>query len=154
MNQHIVITVRGGAVQDVSNLPSGWNAQIIDWDDLETDPSSDLRRRLAEITISSDSPLEQAVASYIVERYQFDAEIESFFSDLCEYGCVSGMVGGLIYYAETHSFFDTYYGEIEDLRSEVEEQTGVPLHLTGDLKNALAWFGFEESARRLMERLS
>lgn len=29
---------------------------------------------------------------------------------------MSGMVGSLIYYRDTHKFFDTHYAEIEEIR--------------------------------------
>jgi len=44
-----------------------------------------------------------------------------FFVDLSQYGCMSGMVGSLIYYRDTHKFFDTHYAEIEDLRDEWQD---------------------------------
>ena len=60
------------------------------------------------------------------------------------------MVGSLIYYSDTHSFFDTHYAEIEELRVEFEEIHGEPLPISGDLKNDLAWYAFREIAYRLL----
>ncbi len=56
------------------------------------------------------------------------------------------MVSSLIYYRDTHRFYDEYYDEIEDLRLEFEDNCGEPLKVKGDLKNFLAWFAFEETA--------
>lgn len=79
--------------------------------------------------------------------------VEGFFQDLANHGCVSGMIPGLVYYFDTHAFFDLHYSEIEELREEFEDQTGQPLQINGDLKNALAWFAFEQTAFRLAEEL-
>ena len=75
--------------------------------------------------------------------------INGFFTDLFRCGCVSGMVGGLIYYHDTHAFFDRHYQEIEELREEYEEMCGEPLRIEYNLKNHLAWFGFEWVAQQL-----
>ena len=77
----------------------------------------------------------------------------SFFQELLEHGCVSGMVNSLIYYRDTHAFFDQHYEEIEALREEFEHDQGVSLDISGDLKNALAWFAFELVAYRLANDL-
>lgn len=80
-------------------------------------------------------------------------DYECFFSDLSRFGCVSGMVGFLCWYTDTHAFFERHYDEIEELREEMEDQ-GIPISLGGrDLKNTLAWFGFEEVAYRMMEEM-
>lgn len=71
------------------------------------------------------------------------------FADLMQCGCQSGLIGSLIYYRDTHSFFDCYYDEIEELREEYEDSLGEPLRINGDLKNWLAWFAFEETAFRM-----
>ena len=73
----------------------------------------------------------------------------NFFEDLSRHGCASGMVGSLIYYHETHAFFDTHYHEIEEIRLQVQEEIGLVLNIEGDLKNHLAWFAFEQRAYQL-----
>lgn len=75
------------------------------------------------------------------------------FADLQNSGCVSGMIGSLIYYRDTHAFFDTFYDEIEELREQYEDELGEPLRIKGDLKNWLAWFAFEETAYRMANEL-
>lgn len=69
-----------------------------------------------------------------------------FFKDLFTGGCRSGMVSSLIYYHQTHAFFDEHYNEIEEIRTELEYETGCPLQISGDLKNELAWTAFEYAA--------
>ena len=86
-------------------------------------------------------------------------------SDLLQYGCQSGMVSHLIYYVDTIKFYETYQEEIDALLVEMIDSTGLPIHdLFGDKwdksdpfaretnnQNLLAWFGFEETAYRLVE---
>ncbi|WP_165796624.1 hypothetical protein [Chryseobacterium sp. HMWF035] len=47
------------------------------------------------------------------------------------------MYGGLIYRKDTHNFYDKYYDEIEELREEYEQNTGMPIKVEGDLKKLL-----------------
>ena len=76
-----------------------------------------------------------------------------FFEDLLQHGCQSGMVGELIYYEDTEKFADKYWDEIEELKNEMEESLGEPLKMGTPLKNWLAWFGFEETARKIADKL-
>jgi hypothetical protein len=79
--------------------------------------------------------------------------VTAFFQDLQRYGCQSGMIGSLIYYRDTHAFYDRHYDEIEELRLKVESSLGEPPCIQGDLKNWFAWFGFEEIAYRTVEEI-
>ena len=87
--------------------------------------------------------------------------------NLQRYGCVSGMIGSLIYYDDTNKFYDEYKEEINDLLSDLIDGTGLsmnelfgdkfdnedPLVLECSNKNLLAWFGFEETANKLYEKV-
>ena len=99
--------------------------------------------------ICKDNPesIKAAVAQEALER----DDSQSFFDDLQQHGCISGTVTSLIYYTDTHAFYDKHYEEIEELRSEYEDSTGEPLQIKGDLKNYLAWFAFEQVAYQLLE---
>jgi len=59
----------------------------------------------------------------------------------------------MVYYRDTHAFFDRHYDEIEDLRHYHEDDTGERLHPDGDLKNWFAWFAYEDTARRLADEI-
>lgn len=87
------------------------------------------------------------VADYALNYHADDPA--RFFEDLSRHGCASGMIDHLIYYVDTHTWFDRYYDEIEDLREGCEDSLGEPLCIRGDLKNWLAWFAFEETAFRI-----
>ena len=97
---------------------------------------------LKKILHSEKNNLRSAVAK---EAIGYD-NIENFFTDLMKHGCVSGMINSLIYYKDTHHFYDTHYDEIETLREDAEENVGEPLKIEGDMKNFFAWFAFEETA--------
>ena len=95
--------------------------------------------------------------AYAIETIleQDEDYMQGWIEDLLQHGCVSGMVGALIYYSDTHAFFDKFYEEIEDLRTEYLEQGFDILANIGDsdLKNQLAWFGFEEAVRKIADEL-
>jgi len=103
-----------------------------------------LKKQLQYILKAEPKTLRGEVAR---EALEYGCDIAAFFSDLLTHGCQSGMIGSLIYYRDTHQFYDTHYDEIEALRMDLEESTGVQLHPKGDLKNWYAWLAFEETAR-------
>ena len=103
---------------------------------------SKIKSKLKKIMRNNSDSLRAAVAK---EAFEY-GDISCFFSDLSQHGCISGMVGGLIYYTDTAKFYDAHYDEIETLRDNWEEETGEPLHPDGDLKNWFAWFAFEQTA--------
>ena len=79
---------------------------------------------------------------------------KSFFKDLLQNGCQSWMVSSLIYYSNTHTFYDKYYNEIEDIRFELEEQGILDnSFIDQDLKNYYAWLSFEHVAYNLFNQL-
>lgn len=80
-------------------------------------------------------------------------QIGDFFSDLLNYGCVSGMVGSLIYYHDTHAFFDRHYAEIEEIRHSFTDQDIHPVAINDDLKNFYAWMAFEEVAHQMAQEM-
>lgn len=105
-----------------------------------------LRAKLTAIVENDGVSIKKEVAK---EALSYSGGVASFFSDLLHHGCISGMVGSLVYYYDTHAFFTKHYREIEELRDEYEEETGDTLRVNGDLMNFYAWFAFEEVARKL-----
>jgi len=108
--------------------------------------NKEIKKALKEIIENEPASIKAYVAT---EALDYGASLKSFFHDVTSYGCVNGTVSSLIYYRDTHQFFDIYYEEIEELRREFEEATGVSLELKHDLKNQLAWFAFEQTAFQL-----
>ena len=94
-----------------------------------------------------------------------DDPIRSWIDDLLQHGCISGMVGELIYYDDTTKFYNRHKAEIGALLSELIADTDLsvnelfgdrweaedPLALDTHNQNLLAWFAFEETARHLFE---
>lgn len=108
-----------------------------------------IKSELEAISNKTPGSLRAAVADEALDY----CDPQSFFTDLLKHGCISGMVCSLIYYADTHAFFDTHYSEIETLREETEDNLGMPLTIKGDMKNFLAWFAFEETACQIAMEL-
>lgn len=97
----------------------------------------------------------------------YDNGITGFMGDLQRGGCVSGMIGELVYYSDTCKFYKKHETEIDQLLSETMESFdyGSPKELFGDKwsnddplakddfnQNLLAWFAFEETAGNLASR--
>ncbi len=107
--------------------------------------------------------LQQHVQEWIEE--QKEDGYEGAGNDLLEHGCQSGMVSHLIYYTDTVKFYDEHQQEIDAMLQEICQDCGCqPNELFGDKwdatdpfargdlnKNLLAWFGFEEAARQIIE---
>jgi len=73
-------------------------------------------------------------------------DIEHFFRDLVRNWCVCWMVNSLIYYSQTHKFFDKYYYEIIDVIEELVNNWW-EIDIAGeDIKNKFAWLCFENVA--------
>ena len=107
-----------------------------------------LKGKLQHIISTLPHSLEAEVSE---EALSCGYDIATFFADLLQHGCQSGMVSQLIYYSDTHAFYDKHYDEIEELRYEIEESLGHPLQPQGDLKNWYAWLAFEETARKIAD---
>lgn len=54
--------------------------------------------------------------------YDPDVDVIAWFEGLLQHGCVSGWDNNMIWYSDTHDFFDEHYDEIEELREEWAEQ--------------------------------
>ena len=109
---------------------------------MTTVTNSNLHDALKSYANAKPASLRSAVAIEALEYH----DPKSFFADLLCNGCISGMVGSLVYYSDTHAFFNQHYAEIEALRHDYEFNIGEPLEIKNDLKNFLAWFAFEETA--------
>ena len=63
-----------------------------------------IKAQLQDMLVSEYDTLKREVIEEALD-YETDDEIKSFFTDLLAHGCVSGMVGNLIYYTDTHAFY-------------------------------------------------
>ena len=84
----------------------------------------------------------ECCVSEIILSYE---EPENTLTDVHYYGCESGAISELIYYVDTHKFYDDYYSDIECLRQDYHQTFGEPLIIPQhhDMKNWLAWWAFE-----------
>ena len=121
-------------------------------------------KNVKELKRQNDSPLFKRVCNYVISEWGNYDDKKNIFTDVLYYGCQSGMVGFLIYYSDTVRFYKRYRQEIDDLLYEEMDGTGLfsPTELFGDKwdkedplgrddynQNLLAWFGFEETLRKL-----
>ena len=104
-------------------------------------------KKLEEMKGISD--LQDEVIDELISKMGDYGSAENLFDDLLSYGCVSGMIGSLIYYVDTYKFFDTHYDDIMEVCSDYELETGVKFHYSNDLKNDYTWFAFERVAYKL-----
>jgi len=110
--------------------------------------------------------LERHVAAWLKrEGKEYSDREQGALDDLVYGGCISGMVTHLIYYTDTVKFYKRYQAEIVEVLYDTlrRKHVGVgqyfgdkwdrddPLAMDVYNQNALAWFAFEEVARRLME---
>lgn len=117
---------------------------------------------------NAETKLEKAVqiwANSYGEGYSDGAA--GVLHDLLYGGCQSGIVSELIYYADTVKFYKKHREEIAKLLTETLDGCGIssaaelfgekwekedPFAVERMNQNLLAWFGFEETARKLADR--
>ena len=95
----------------------------------------------------------------ILEGMAVDSSLEEVVEEVLEHGCVTGIVGSLIYYYQTEAFFNRHKNAINELAHELSEDIyGNPFEIYHNLnggcsKNNMAWFGFEEVTRMIAEEM-
>lgn len=126
---------------------------------------SDILRKL-----KTNNRLNNYVIDYYIndsENYETVDELLSSMEELQRYGCSSGMIKDLIYYDDTIKFFNKYKEEINQLLSNVIEETGCsieelfgdrydktdPLFINYVNQNLLSWFGFEKTVSNLYDNI-
>jgi hypothetical protein len=110
--------------------------------------------------------LERHVAKWLRETGRnYGDGPQGAYRDLMAGGCQAGTVGHLVYYTDTTRFYRRHMIEVDVLLAAACADSGCgPAALFGDQwevadplardtfnQNLLAWFGFEEVARYLME---
>lgn len=122
-----------------------------------------MKKLNAIINDPETTPLKKYVAESIMDQADGYLEkgqklnkkaIQAFLEDLNGSGCQGGMISGLIYYNQTHAFFDKYSDDIFELIDELEESFGQPIEVKDkDRKNFYAWLAYEETARQIGQDL-
>jgi len=81
-------------------------------------------------------------------------QAKEWFNDLQQGGVAGGMIGGLNYYTDTKKFYIKHLEEIEELQDDYKDETGEELAIGSTPRyNFLAWFAFEETARKMASEL-
>lgn len=96
----------------------------------------------------------ETIKAYVAKQALKHPSSTHFFKTLAHRGCVSGMITTLNSYKQTHQFFNQYYQDIEFLRIEYRQKTGIPISIKYDLKTSLTWFAFEQTAQVLANELN
>jgi len=125
------------------------------------------KKAIKEIKRSTNNKLTKKACNVLLEKGTAE-DIEIYINDLLYCGCQSGVEGSLIYYSDTIAFYKKYQTEIKELLKEALEETGFksPEELFGEKwdsddifaedtnnQNLLAWFGFEETVRKIAYEL-
>jgi hypothetical protein len=116
------------------------------------------------ISSVAESKLEKAVAAILESHTEPGRTIDDVLRDLFYGGCASGAISDLVYFDETIPFYEEHKGEINKLLAKLAEdgmsvtdlpgwETDDPLALEYMNQHALAWFGFEKTARILADRI-
>ena len=108
--------------------------------------------------------LEKEVIEIIQDEAADYENLETYMIDIERAGCVSGMVGALIYYSDTQKFATAHASDINELLNHTLSSFGADSlsELFGDRwdkednlclgatnQNLIAWFAFEETARNI-----
>lgn len=109
--------------------------------------------------------LERNALNWLNESADYNDGAKGRYKDLMHGGCQSGIVNHLIYSIDCRSFLKRHREEVNDLLGEMLAEHGAAG--PGDLikewdasdplgfnvnADRLAWFGFEESARKVADR--
>ena len=108
--------------------------------------------------------IKDEVMEWLTEDGETKEEQAVRLRQLAEHGCMSGMVGGLIYYHDTCAFFEKHKLEIQTMLSTDLGDFGVsmqemfpdwdtsdPLVMGTQNQNLLAWYAFERTAHAVGE---
>lgn len=111
---------------------------------------------LKEMLESEENTVKKVVIEDILDRADIDDDdgMKNYVHDITHYGCSGGSVSGLVYYVDTHAFFDEHTDSIADYIDEYQDETGEGLRIDGDLKNFYAWFAYEWAMNDIYHQLA
>ena len=119
---------------------------------------------IRKIKSETDNKLTRYVCNYVINEWHDYDDKTNIFKDVLYHGCVSGVVGTLVWYSQTVAFYKKYRNEINELLKDLMDGTGLysmkdlfgnrwddedPLIIDSHNQNLLAWFGFEETLRNV-----
>lgn len=112
----------------------------------------------AELMKENDTGIRYQVLSDALELEEVSenstGESFGYLEDVTNHGCQSGTCNGLIYYTDTHAFYNEHADECDEILAEYESNVGEGFRFGGkDVRNTLAWMGYEENARKILEEI-
>ena len=122
--------------------------------------------KLNKQAIEANDGLVESVTNYILDKFDEYDDPKQIVLEVLEHGCVSGIVGELIYYSDTTAYYAKNKDAINRLLYEQMEELGEydltefscgevswdpedPLALDHYNQSILAWFGFETTMRNV-----
>lgn len=122
--------------------------------------------KLNKQAIEANDGLVESVTNYILDKFDEYDDPKTIVTEVLEHGCVSGIVGELVYYSDTTAYYAKNKDAINHLLYEQMEEFGDhnleeffcgavkwdpedPLALDYYNQNILAWFGFETTMRNV-----
>ena len=121
-------------------------------------------KRINQEAKADNDGLTESVTDYIIDKWGEYDDKKNIVTDVLEHGCQSGIVGSLIYYDDTTAYYETNKNAINELLYETMDECGIydlsklfgdkwdkedPLAIDVLNQNLLAWFGFEETMRKV-----
>lgn len=73
-------------------------------------------------------------------------QLKSFFEDLQNGGCQSGLISDFVYNSDCKDFYIDYLDELEDMKTELEDELGEPIKNRQGVPHYtfICWLCFEE----------
>lgn len=119
--------------------------------------------KLNKQAIEANDGLVESVTDYILDKFDEYNDPKQIPIEVVTHGCISGIVGELIYYSDTAAYYAKNRDAINHLLYEQMEEYGShdlteffcdwdpedPLALDYYNQNILAWFGFETTMRNV-----
>ena len=105
-------------------------------DKVETAISQDLKKDFDDI-----------IVNHTIGNYGKNKEaLKSFFEDMQKGGCMSGMISEFIYHADNKTFYIKHIEDLEEFKTELEDQLGEPIKNRHNLVHYtfVVWLCFEE----------
>lgn len=123
------------------------NVLFDDLPDTETFLKDMLKEAVSEEGLEKYSFCDEFVEDIVDELTKYDNPL-SFFQDLQNGGCQSGMIGSLIYNSDCLACYGRHCNDMEEFREDMEDETGAPIHSSRNIPRYvwLCWLCYEEFA--------
>jgi len=99
--------------------------------------------------------IENKVSDYDNMNGEEKASLRGFLEDMQKGGCISGMIGEFIYHNDCKAFYIKHIDDLEEFKTELEEQMGEPIANRHNLPHYtfVVWLCFEEYCYNLYSQI-